>query len=66
MIGKHAFLRQWFKEIIKGDKISDFIRMEDSWGHNEPDGKWEIGEVYNFYTDKHRYHIVALDRGQDE
>ncbi len=60
---KHFMLEMWFKEIIRGE-VDDYIDVEDQWGHDGDEG-WESGKIYQLYTDRYLYHIVAKDRSKD-
>jgi hypothetical protein len=63
---KHDLLKQWFKEIIRGDRIETFIEEGDKSGTGHGGGKWDITERYHLYTDRYKYSISAKDRSKDD
>ncbi len=63
---KHEILEQWFKEIVRGDKIDTFIETADQSGSDLPDGQWVTLKRYYFYTDRYKYCIVAKDRSKND
>jgi len=50
-------LDQWIKELVFPGKVKDFIQ-EDS-GEGSPE---EVKRRFYFYTDEHKYFIVAIER----
>jgi len=62
-IFKGDLLKIWLEELIYPGKVDDFVQHVG--GSNDPDrGIWKL--TVCFFTNEHKYQIVAIDRKDDE
>lgn len=55
----------WLKRLVFPREVDDFIEVIYDGGQGDEDG-YEMKKEINFYTDHHIYHIVAIEREDEE
>lgn len=67
---KHIVLEHWFKEIIRGDSIKNFVEIIECTCDGVTEACFKCGKKntkrYRFYTDTYIYAIVAIDSSEDD
>lgn len=53
---------KWLKELVYPKEVEDFIEVIYDGGQSQDDKTYEIKKEVAFYTDKHKYFIVAVER----
>jgi len=53
---------KWLKELVYPKEVEDFIEVIYDGGQSQDDGTYEIKKEVGFYTDNHKYFIVAVEK----
>jgi hypothetical protein len=52
---------QWLKDLVYPSDVEDLIEVIYDGGQGDPDTGYEIKKKVAFYTDEHKYFIVAIE-----